>query len=220
MIFNVIIIFINIYPYFLKIKMRIAGMYVRAVEFLITVNIIVFLFTAANYRLFELFALMPIYVLKEPWTLITSMFTHANFEHLLFNMVGLFFLGSYLERIIGENNFLKVYFIGGLFGGILSVITGFLGFWSIETRIVGASGAVFAVAACLAILRPNLTIFIFPIPFPMPLYIAVFGFMLIMSFMPGIAWSGHLGGLIVGALYGIKFRGGEIGVDRYGYRFY
>ncbi len=203
--------------------MKIAGMYLGAVETLITLNIIVFLFTIANETLFDFFALMPRQIFMEPWTLITSMFTHANFDHLLFNMIGLFFLGSYLERVLGEKRFLRVYFIGGLMGGILTVITAFMGFWPEGVRVVGASGAVFAVAGCLAILRPNLQIFIFPIPFPMPLYIAVFGFMFFMSFMPGIAWSGHIGGLVVGALYGMSYRGGRPQVvdrGRYGHRFY
>jgi len=200
-------------------------MYVGVIEFLITLNTLTFILTLADETFFLLFALMPSQLFFEPWTLLTSMFTHASFNHLLFNMIALFFLGSYLERIIGEKNFLRVYFIGGLGGGILTLIMAYIGLMRPDVAVVGASGAVFSVAACLAILRPNLTIFLFPIPFPMPLYLAVFGFMLVMSFMPGIAWSGHLGGLIVGALYGLSYKGGrkqqstESGIRR-GYRFY
>jgi len=193
-----------------------------AIEAIITLNIVVFVLTLIDESFFVLFTLVPRYVLVEPWTLITSMFTHAGFNHLLFNIIALFFLGTYLERLIGENRFLRVYFIGGLAGGVLAVLTAYVGFTDVSIGVVGASGAIFAIAAALAILRPNLRIFIFPIPFPMPLYIAVFGFMLIMSFQEGISWAGHLGGLAVGVIYGNMFKNRGIGgsTKQHGQRFY
>ncbi len=200
-------------------------MNLRAIEVLIALNVIVFVFTVADESLFAFFALTPRYFLSEPWTVITSMFTHLDFDHLLFNMLGLFFLGSYLEVVIGERRFLKIYFIGGLVGGILSVVADYMGLYDPQTLtvMVGASGAIFAVAACLAILRPHLTVFLFFI-IPMPLYIAVFGFMLLMSFIPGVAWSGHLGGLMVGAIAGYYLKKKGVGYQqpgsRYGHRFY
>ncbi|OYT54810.1 MAG: rhomboid family intramembrane serine protease [Candidatus Altiarchaeales archaeon ex4484_2] len=202
--------------------MRIFGMYLGAIESIITLNILVFVLTMIDESFFVLFTLVPKYVLVEPWTLITSMFTHVNFNHLLFNMIGLFFLGSYLERLIGESRFLRVYFLGGLAGGVLAVLTAYAGFTDVFRGVVGASGAIFAIAACLAILRPNLRIFLFPIPFPMPLYIAVFGFMLMMSFQEGISWAGHLGGLIIGVIYGNMFKNTGIGgtTKKHGQRFY
>lgn len=146
-------------------------------------------------------------IFEKPWTILTSMFLHSGFHHLLFNMIALFFFGIYLGSIVGEKEFLRIYFIGGIAGGLLFTFTSLaVGIPNPYTFAVGASGAIFAVGGALTILRPRMMVILFPIPFPMPLYMAVFGFMVLMSFLPGIAWQGHLGGLIVGALYGYRFK--------------
>ncbi len=69
---------------------------------------------------------------------------------------------------------------------------------------IGASGAVFAVGGALAVLRPQLRVFIIPIPVPIPLWAAVIGGFLIIS--PGVAWQAHLGGLVLGLLVGYLFK--------------
>jgi membrane associated rhomboid family serine protease len=185
--------------------MKIFGYYVGVVEALISLNVIIFLISLANFDWFiRNFALFPATVAREPWTLVTSMFLHGGFDHIVFNMFSLFFFGIYLNQIIGEKELLKVYFAGGIFGGILFTVSAL--FFGIPgnpyVSAIGASGAIFALGAALAILRPKMMVFILPIPVPLPLWMSVFGFMLILSFWPGIAWQGHIGGLIVGALYG------------------
>ena len=185
--------------------MKIFGYYVGPVEALISLNVIIFLISLANFDWFiRNFALYPATVAKEPWTLVTSMFLHGGFDHIVFNMFSLFFFGIYLNQIIGEKELLKVYFAGGIFGGILFSFSAlFLGIPSSPyASAIGASGAIFALGGALAVLRPKMMVFILPIPVPMPLWMSVFGFMLLLSFFPGIAWQGHIGGLIVGALYG------------------
>jgi membrane associated rhomboid family serine protease len=49
-------------------------------------------------------------------------------------------------------------------------------------------------------------VFIFPIPVPMPLWVAIIGGSILISFLPGIAWQAHLGGLVAGLLCGYYFR--------------
>jgi membrane associated rhomboid family serine protease len=71
---------------------------------------------------------------------------------------------------------------------------------------VGASGAIFALGGALAMLRPKLPVLVFPIPVPMPLWIAVIGSFVVLSFIPSVAWQAHLGGLIVGLVAGYFFR--------------
>jgi membrane associated rhomboid family serine protease len=198
--------------------MKFFGQYIGAIEALISLNVIVFLLAnlMPDWAIFNL-ALMPALVMKEPWTLLTSMFLHLDFYHLVLNMVSLYFFGIYLGQIIGEKNLLLVYFTGGIAGGLLFAATSlFLDIPDPRTVALGASGAIFALGGALAILRPNIQVFMFPIPFPMPLYIAVFGFMVVMSFLPGIAWQGHFGGLIIGALYGF-FRRKKYSVQVYDY---
>ena len=129
------------------------------------------------------------------------MFVHAGFWHIFANMLTLYFFGSYFSGLVGRGKFLFVYFAGGIAGNLL--------FWALSHPLslaVGASGAVFAIAGGLVVLRPRLPVMIFPIPLPIPLFAAVIGGFLILSFMPSVAWQAHLGGLLVGLLAGYVFR--------------
>jgi membrane associated rhomboid family serine protease len=93
------------------------------------------------------------------WTLITSMFIHANFWHLAFNMFSLFFIGRFLENIIGGKRFLAFYLISGiaacLVAGVLSLIPYSRIFATPASLGVGASGAIFGLAGLLAVLIPK-----------------------------------------------------------------
>ena len=105
------------------------------------------------------------------------MFVHGSFWHIFANMLTLFFFGSYLSRLVGQGRFLFVYFAGGILGNICYIVLtllgaisaiGFLG--SPFTPAAGASGAIFALAGALVMMRPRLTVFVFPIPAPIPLW--------------------------------------------------
>jgi len=141
------------------------------------------------------------------------MFIHGGLWHIFANMLTLYFFGSTLLRIVGQGRFLSVYFCGGIIAGIFYIVITFLGaisgiafLGSPFIPVVGASGAVFAVAGGLVVLRPKLPVMIFPIPLPIPLFVAVIGGFLFLSFMPSVAWQAHLGGLIVGLIAGYIFR--------------
>jgi len=128
-------------------------------------------------------------------------------------MFTLYFFGSTLLRMVGQGRFLAVYFCGGIIAGIFYTVTTFLGaisgisfFGSPFIPVVGASGAVFALAGGLVVLRPRMSVMIFPIPLPIPLWVAVIGGFLLLSFMPAVAWQAHLGGLVVGLIAGYIFR--------------
>jgi len=140
-------------------------------------------------------------LMARPWTIITYMFTQADFMHLLTNMLTLYFFGSFLNRVAGERNFLWIYFGGGIIGGLFV-----LALSSPYVATIGASGAVFALGGALAIVAPNVKVFIFPIPVPMPLWVAVtIGFLILLPFS-FISWQGHLGGLVFGLLAGLYLR--------------
>lgn len=100
---------------------------------------------------------------KNLWTILTSMFMHANFFHLFVNMFSLFFIGSLVERIIGRKRYFWFYIISGIFAGVFySLLAYFFGeslvgariFGSPTTLAVGASGAIFGLAGLLAVLIP------------------------------------------------------------------
>ena len=72
--------------------------------------------------------------------LFTAMFLHADFGHLTFNMLALYFIGQTVERFFGHARFLIIYLLGGVLGSLLSVLLN-----GPEIVSVGASGAVFAI---------------------------------------------------------------------------
>ncbi|MFH0941598.1 MAG: rhomboid family intramembrane serine protease [Chloroflexota bacterium] len=181
------------------------GMNLNPIWAIIGLNFMVFIFTLVNQRAaFNLLGLTPALANQQPWTLITSLFVHAGFWHILTNMFTFYFFGSNLLGMVGDRKFLLVYFGGGILGSIM--------FWWLApdfSTVVGASGAVFGVGGALAVLVPRSRVFIFPFPVPIPLWAAViFGF-LIISFNPGVAWEAHLGGLVFGLVAGYYFRRGQ-----------
>ena len=151
-------------------------------NWLIIINVIVFIIMSilgsafgdiVSEKILSLFALQAnSFFSGYIWTVFTSMFMHASFLHLFVNMFSLFFLGNFIERIIGRKRLFWLYIISGIFAGIffvfLSYYVGsvcfvqFLGgclgakiFTSPDTMAVGASGAIFALAGLLAVLTPK-----------------------------------------------------------------
>ena len=173
----------------------------NAILFLVALNILVFVFTIARPELTYYLGLTPMLVLQQPWTLVTNMFVHAGFNHILFNMISLYFLGSFLLRLVGEADFLKIYFAGGLVGNIFYVLLG-----PAMIPGVGASGAIYAIGGTLAAMAPRLKVFVFPLPFAVPLWGAMTFFLLISFFMAGIAWQAHLGGFLFGLAAGYYYK--------------
>ncbi|MCD1294262.1 rhomboid family intramembrane serine protease [Methanocella sp. CWC-04] len=141
-------------------------------------------------------------LLLRPWGLITHIFLHGNFTHIFFNMLVLFFFGPLLERRIGTGNFLLVFFASGILAGLAQVMI-FPG-----TSVIGASGAIFGVMGSLAVLMPDLVIYLYFIP--MKIVYAVIIFALIdLVFLPtgdGIAHAAHLAGLGAGLLFGYYYK--------------
>lgn len=139
--------------------------------------------------------------LYRPWGIITSLFMHGNFWHIFANMLTFFFFATTLRGFLGNSRMLLIYFVGGVVGGLF-----FVALAGSNTVAIGASGAVFALGGALALLRPRLRVMIFPIPAPMPLWVAMLVIFVILSFMPGVAWQSHLGGLLTGLALGYLFR--------------
>ncbi len=182
------------------------GFRLSPVAFLIILNLIVFIATLIQRDIIYTLGLSPATFSGRPWTILTNLFVHGSFGHIIANMYTLFFFGTYVYRLIGTGRFLTVYFIGGICGNLLYLLLGYI--WGIDylTIAVGASGAIFALGGVLAVLIPKSRVYIFPLPVAMPLWIAVIGGCLILSFFPGIAWQAHVGGLLFGLLSGYYFR--------------
>ena len=144
--------------------------------------------------------LIPHYFTSRPWTIITSMFIHAGFWHIFGNMLTLYFFGNFLARTVGNIKFLLVYLIGGIVGNALYLLLG-----QDFSIVIGASGAVYAVAGALVVMYPKLPVRLYLI-IPVPLWVVVLIFFVAWSFVPGVAWQAHIGGLAVGLIAGFFFR--------------
>ena len=180
-------------------------------------NLLLFLFELILLKIDEAYidyiALKPANILagKYLWTILVSMFIHANFFHLFANMISLIFLGGFLERIIGKKRFAFIYFLSGIVASLFFIVFSLPIKSEFNAYAVGASGAIFGIAGVIMLLTPKLRVFIFPIPIAMPIYIAIFialfGLWLI-SLAAGlpIGNTAHLGGFICGIVYGIFLR--------------
>jgi membrane associated rhomboid family serine protease len=185
----------------------------NALWFLIGLNVVIFVIELIRPDALGYFALTPAYVPQQPWTILTAMFLHASFPHILFNMISLYFLGSLFLRVKGERSFFVVYFSGGLAGNLLYFLLGYLvllgripsAFGSLAPA-VGASGAIFAIGGALAVLVPRVPVYIFFIPIAMPLWVAILIFFGLSFLFAGIAWQAHLGGVLAGVIAGFLFR--------------
>ena len=176
--------------------------------FLIALNVVIFVIEIAvggypieaTNEVVRFLGLNTAQLSQQPWTIISSMFAHGGFTHILFNMISLYFLGSFFLRVAGEKSFLAIFFLGGLAGNILFVL---LAPFSIG---IGASGAIFALGGALAVMVPRVPVLIIPIPVPVPLWVAITIFFFLSFLFSGIAWQAHLGGLLLGLAAGLIFR--------------
>jgi len=167
--------------------------------FLIALNVLTFVITLLRPEdVINFLGLTPALLSQQPWTIITSIFVHGGFTHILFNMISLYFLGSFLIRAAGEKSFLEVFFLGGLAGNILFVLLA-----DPSTTGIGASGGIFALGGALAVMVPRVPVLVIPIPVPVPLWVAIIILVCISFLFSGIAWQAHLGGLSLGLVAGL-----------------
>lgn len=165
---------------------------------LLLANGAMFLVTMAFPVVAWALALVPAWLLVRPWTLVTYMFLHADFLHLLFNMLGLFFFGPRLEARLGSRRFLALYLASGIAGALLSLFTP-------RTAIVGASGAVFGVFFAYARFWPRDRVYIWGVlPVEARVLVIILTVLALYGGMTGgggVAHLAHLGGFLGGFLY-------------------
>jgi membrane associated rhomboid family serine protease len=162
-----------------------------------------------GFHFTEFFWLDPSMMLQHPWSIITSAFLHQPLSiwHIFFNSFALFSFGPYLEQRIGTRNFLIVYFGSAIFGALSYLLTIWLGIIP-STPALGASGAIYGILGALAILVPQIVVFVFFAPMPIR-FAAVFWF--VMEFLgsfngaSGIGSAAHLGGLVFGLAFGYYY---------------
>lgn len=158
----------------------------------------------------------PVIIEGEYYRLVTGMFLHFGIYHLVYNMICLFFVGDYLEELVGPVRYLIIYLGGGLAGNLLSM--------GLELRSgrfavsAGASGAIFAVIGALLyiILRNRGRVGRITV-YRMVLMVAL---SILQGFMDvGTDNAAHIGGLAGGFVLAVLlYRKRRTGRDRYSFR--
>ncbi len=184
------------------------------VKHFIIINVIMFALTllAENFML-EKFALFyfnsPFF---KPYQLISHIFMHGGFMHILFNMYSLYIFGSVLESVWGGKKFFIYYMVTGIGAALFHL---FITYLRIESGVldpylaalipmVGASGAIYGLLLAYGVLFPNnvLTLLFPPVSLKAKYMVFVFGGLELLLGVggsgDGVAHFAHLGGMLFG----------------------
>jgi len=141
------------------------------------------------------------------WRFITFQFLHADLNHLIFNMLALYFFGPIVESYLGSRRFVPFYLLCGIGGAALYLILLMLGLrigapW---VPLVGASAGIFGILIAAALVAPN-TMVLFMMILPMPLrtlawlFIGIAAYTVIFMGHNAGGEAAHLGGAAIGWL--------------------
>ena len=150
---------------------------------------------------------LPFSLGEAPWRLVTSLFLHIGFMHLLFNMFALYYFGQVAERMFGAVNFLALFLLSGVGGNLLNNFLGLHSVMAGEPPIIsaGASGGIMGIGMALLVTALTKTSFNnFALNFRSLLIVMVinlgYGFL-----VGGIDNASHVGGAIIGGLLGMVY---------------
>lgn len=160
----------------------------------------------------EMFGFLPTIegTLYQPWRLVTYLFLHGGFWHLVFNMLWLWWMGRVVEETLGSRVFTVLYFGAGIGGALINLAL--TPIW-VGNLTIGASGAVFGIMVAFAMLYPTAPIMLFLLP-PIEARWVVAGLIAFDLIMQTSGTGGntarlvHLGGAFMGwALLKLYYRG-------------
>lgn len=147
-------------------------------------------------------------LIKQPWSIISYMFFHKTFIHLLFNMIWLHFAGKLFLDYFNEKQFFSTYILGGICGGILFILSfNYLPAFEIanqNAKAMGASASVLAIMFAISTHIPNYRIQIPFIGMIKIKYLAIALIILdVISIPKGNAGGhiAHIGGALFGYIY-------------------
>jgi membrane associated rhomboid family serine protease len=142
----------------------------------------------------------------QVWRLITSQYLHGGGNHILFNMVGLYFLGRAMEQVWTPKKFLLIYTLAGICGNLFYMLLGLIGWLPMNAPMVGASGCILGLLGACAVLVPLAEVYVYFL-FPIRIRTAA---MLFAAWYVFNLWTrggnaggdaAHLAGLAFGAWY-------------------
>ena len=207
---------------------------------LLAINALLFLATwVADTKGVDLNSILGLHLfLAEdfmPLQIVTYMFMHGGFTHLLFNMFTLFMFGRVLEQVWGAKRFLVFYMATGIGTGLVQEVVQYVYFQTSLSMYegvslapglvipmaeylnlwttVGASGAIYGILMAFAMTFPNERMFVIPIPFPIKAkyFVLIFGAIELLSGLSprmgdNVAHFAHLGGMVFGLLLILYWR--------------
>lgn len=155
-------------------------------------------------------------LIKQPWSIITYMFLHADVMHIFFNMISLYWFGRIALERISQKQLVALYILGGLAGAAMYVLSyNLFPYFSVavnNSHLLGASGAVVAICISAATLQPNYPIRLMLIGEVKLIWLAI-GMVTISIF--GITGNNaggefaHIGGAILGYFYAKAWMNGK-----------
>ena len=131
------------------------------------ISVVLQLFNLSAAGIFDLFALPASLhrFIIQPWSLLTYMFMHAGFLHILFNMLWLYWFGSLFLYFFSAKHLRGLYVLGGICGGLLYMVAyNVFPLFNQEVAVstlVGASASVLAIVAATAYREPNYRVQLF-----------------------------------------------------------
>lgn len=150
----------------------------------------------------------PELLMYRPWTVITYMFTHFDFLHILFNMLWLYWFGGLFLTFFSERQLGGLYLLGGIAGAVLFMLAYniFPYFQTVASSsyLMGASASVMAIVFAVSFYRKDLEINLFLIGRIKLIYLALFTFVIDLLAITSDNAGGHIAH-IGGALFGIWF---------------
>lgn len=159
----------------------------------------------------------PVVWLPDWANLITYAFLHADWLHLLSNMLFLWIFGDNIEDAMGHVKYLVFYLLCAVLAALIHIAF----HYDSNGPLIGASGAVAGVMGAYIVLFPHARVFVLlriviPIPLPIPalwmlgVWIATQIFYLVIGSQEPVAWWAHLGGIAAGALLAVPFKRREV----------
>ncbi len=153
--------------------------------------------------LVDYFAFSGVNLLKgRAWTLLTSLFLHADTLHLVGNMLFLYIFGNTTEEELGAAKTLGIFFVGGIITFPLTLL-----FYDWSTWLIGASAAIFTLAAVVMLIKPlKLSIFLFlPQGLVAILYFVYNGLAVFSGTEGNVAYVAHIIGFAIGIPFGLAW---------------
>lgn len=217
-IISIICILIIILSIFFGIYKKLLMTYI-----LIISNFIIFIFARIFLDVVLNLGFRPIYLslqlIPNIYTIITSMFIHFEFLHIIGNMFVFFFIGMAFEHRVGWKKFLTIYLISG----ICAALTHSIIYLGSEVLLIGASGAIFGIMGAFAFSYPRDEV-VMPIPvgffmilrrikviYAVLIFAAIETIIVLIGYQDNTAHFAHLGGLVGGViLASILIRGKKI----------